>query len=357
MKAIGDEKPRSREALVSKEFPELIHYTSISALRGILLSNTLWATRATHLNDSTETELIWPRISPIVVDYYRTELKRLMLENAKVRNFVNDRGGLERIAESDGSRMVEILRSQMLGDDGRTTMAPLFVVSFSTHSGQNDRDEYHRHHGMLSQWRGYCGDDGVAIVFDTIGVENLMKIEYETFQHWPMTLSDVVYDSTELKLESQFLDLMESFRDFVCEFISMFVENRAEGLSPAELGITRVIEQIGVVVARLKHGAFHEERECRIVVGVTPELTNPRESLGTQAEKSFKTTHYRSSRQGTIPYIRLFEGCGHDLPIKRIIVGPSRNQRAHLETVVELTSGMGIEVTQSETPFVAAFSV
>ena len=50
----------TEEPPVSEEHLELFHYTSNSALRGILKTNTLWATRATHLNDSSEMELICP---------------------------------------------------------------------------------------------------------------------------------------------------------------------------------------------------------------------------------------------------------------------------------------------------------
>ena len=50
------------EPKVSEVHRELFHYTSMAALEGILKTNTLWATRIDHLNDSSEMELIWPLI-------------------------------------------------------------------------------------------------------------------------------------------------------------------------------------------------------------------------------------------------------------------------------------------------------
>ena len=350
MTADNDKQRESVELPASDEFPELFHYTSISALRGILQSKSLWATRATHMNDSTETELIWPRISPIVIDYYRKELERLMRRDPAARNFINRNGGIAQIAKSDGSNVVEILRSQLLGDAVETPRAPIFVVSFSTHSRRNDNDDYHQKHGMLSQWRGYCSDDGVAIVFDTGGLEDLLRVENDRFHYWPFTLTDVVYDIEGLKLENRFPDLFGAFETFVRSFI----ETKGNARSPEELGTNELIGETGGTFARLKHVAFHEERECRIIAGVTPKSITSEATADQQAAKAFKSIHHRSGQFGSIPYVRLFEGCGQNLPINRVIVGPSRNQQAHLETVTGLTRAKGIEVTASETPFVGS---
>ena len=352
MTAESDKQSGPEERPVSAEFPELFHYTSIAALRPILQSNTLWATRATHLNDSTETELIWPRIAPIVIGYYRQELHRLARRDRAARNLINRNGGVAQVAQSDGSMMVDILRAQMLGDATEPTRAPVFIVSFSTHSGNYESDEYHRQHGMLSQWRGYCGDDGVAIIFDSSGIEKLLSAENERFECWPLTLSNVVYDSKNLKLEKRFSDLFNAFEIFVRRFI----QTKGGAPSTDELDTNEVIEQIGLAFARLKHAAFREESECRIVVGATPEsICTEGASDDPHAAKAIKIIHHRSSRSGSIPYVRVFEESNENLPIKRIIVGPSRNQQAHLETVQGLARTIGIEVTASETPFVGSF--
>ena len=354
MLAASDEQIGSEERPVSEEIPELFHYTSIAALSKIIQSQTLRATRTTHLNDSTETELIWPRITPIVVNYYRKELDALAPYDNALKIFIDRNGGAAQVAQFYGARNVGTVRAQMLGDTKEPTRAPVFVVSFSTHSGDSESDEYHRRHGMLSQWRGYCDDDGVAIVFDTSGIEKIPQDEEERFECWPMSLSTVVYDSKDLRLEKRFDTLFEAWG----HFLRKIIETKGDEPNQVELDASAILtEEIGLAFARFKHAAFHEENECRIVVGVTPESISIEEATAHQhrRSKALKTIHYRSSRSGSIPYIELFKESDDSLPITRIIVGPSRNQQANLETVQGLARTIGIEVTASETPFVGSF--
>ena len=241
----------------------------------------------------------------------------------------------------------------MLGEAAKPTRAPVFVASFSTHSSDAEHAEYHRHHGMLSQWRGYSGDNGVAIVFDTSGLESLLRDEEERFECWPMSLSTVVYDSKRLKLEKRFDSLFAAWRNFLCKIIAA----KGDEPNPVEMDASgKLIDEIGRAFARFKHAGFHEENECRIIVGVTAESIAAEEASAHphRRSKALKTIHYRSSRSGSIPYIELFEESNVSLPITRIVVGPSRNQQANMETVRDLVQTMEIEVTASETPFVGS---
>ena len=351
MMAESDKQVGSEEKPVSEEIPELFHYTSIASLQAILRSQSLWATQATHLSDTTETKLIWPRIAPAVVDFYRRELAKLVQHDADARNFVADNGGVAQVAQYYAFRSVDTVRTQMLGDTSRP--APrVFIVSFSTHSGNDERDDYHRQHGMLSQWRGYGGDDGVAIVFDASGVENLLRAEERRFECWPMSLSTVIYGSNDLNLEERFDTLFAAWGNFVRTIIK--TDGGAPGREDLEAS-ARLIDKIGPAFPRFKHPAFHEESECRIVVGVIhPLIPADEESGGSHRSKAQKTVHYRAGRSGSIPYIKLFERSEGELPITRIIVGPSRNQQANLETVQGIVRSMGIEVSASETPFVGS---
>ena len=76
--------------------------------------------------------------------------------------------------------------------------------------------------------------------------------------------------------------------------------------------------------------------------------------MGGQLTKRFKEIRYREGVCGSIPYIRLFDRLDADLPIERVIVGPSRNQKAVKSSVLELVEGRGIQVELSETPFVGS---
>ena len=167
-------------------------------------------------------------------------------------------------------------------------------------------------------------------------------------------MATVVYDSKDLRLEKRFDTLLEVWGDFLRKTI----ETKGDEPNQVQLGASaKLVDEIGLAFARFKHAAFHEENECRIVVGVTPESISTEEAPAQQhrRSKALKTIHYRSSRTGSIPYIELFKESEDSLPITRIIVGPSRNLQANLETVQGLVQTMGIEVTASETPFVGSF--
>jgi hypothetical protein len=102
---------------------------------------------------------------------------------------------------------------------------------------------------------------------------------------------------------------------------------------------------------RFKHHAFREEREVRIVgiPATKPTLANflrghpEHDSLG-----RWKKINVRDVKQ--IRYMALFDTLGAVLPIKRVIVGPSRNQNesyARARAVLR----EGVPVTRSAIPF------
>ena len=104
-----------KEIITTPVPPELFHYTSISALEGILDTNTLWATRTTHLNDSSEMELIWPRITPYFIHYQEKEIRAHLKKNPGDKDKFDHAGGAAKIAELDGSMTVDRMRSGLLG--------------------------------------------------------------------------------------------------------------------------------------------------------------------------------------------------------------------------------------------------
>ena len=117
----------------------------------------------------------------------------------------------------------------------------------------------------------------------------------------------------------------------------------------------RVSPILPSIVGRFKHGAFREERECRIVVGVMPEsLRNELTDESGRSDRAFKKIHYRKGKYKAIPYIRLFEDLGEVLPINRIVVGPCISRIANFETVKKLVETRDIVVKASDTPYVAS---
>ena len=115
------------------------------------------------------------------------------------------------------------------------------------------------------------------------------------------------------------------------------------------------MEELLPAVGRLKHQGFKEERECRMIFGVPDPGRNDDIGKSLPGGKEFKEIRFRPGRCGSIPYFELFEGMG-DLPISRVLVGPSGNQDANADRVKamlkERAPGRDIPLETSEIPFV-----
>ena len=340
------ERAPDQEGLVSEEHPELFHYTSLSSLEGILGTNTLWATHALHLNDSSEMKLLFPKIEA----QFAVDLKEAfgvglggqpeMLDEAEKY------GGIEEIAKRDGSMIVQVMKSLMFGDSTSPGMGIPFITSFAIH-----KEKYYRQNGMLSQWRGYGCHEPIALVFDTLQLESLLTSECQLFEYSSWAIASAVYYEENLELKKCFPSLYQAIKN-VSGDVALGFGDKEKSLK----NFQKLIPKILIAVARLKHQAFSEEEECRIIVGVLHEGHGERiAELG--QSRCLKTILHRPGPFGSIPYIELFRDLSEPLPIKRILIGPSINQVAHLESVKELVNRLAgdrsIELEKSEIPYVS----
>ena len=340
------------EPEVSSEHPELFHYTSIPALRGILETNTLWATQAAHLNDSSELTILWPIVEKKFEQYIADSVKDFVQKCPEIQDNINSFGGIDEIAHHDASSIIETMKSLLFGSEEQLGMAVPFVTSFSTHAS-----DYIKRNGMLSQWRGYGGDNNVAIEFDTKGMETILKFEYSKFEYSSCSIGTTVYYMEEVNLVNRFPNLFRAIRNFSRQMPQLSESDSDDNVSE---NILRELSSTLVRAAgRLKHQAFSEEKECRILAAIPDKYH--RESLekhgggGVQIKK----IHYREGAVGSIPYIRLFDELDIVLPITRIIIGPSRNQLANLEVVGSLMENICMETSKiriecSDIPFVGS---
>ena len=326
---------------VSEEHPELFHYTSIRALRSFLETNTIWATHTAHLNDTSEMNQIVPRLQTACVGRIEELAEQERWESPMTLD----------LARAFGAKIHLAVRDALLGNCRGS--ARVFVASFSAH-----RDCYIRKNGMLSQWRGYGGPDGVAIVFDTKRLEGLLAQEGSRFHYLWCGLADVVYNVRGFDLGRRFRELVRELDDFVRNLVYETNEQSER------IQNNRLVEELPPAMARVKHRAFLAETECRIVV-VQPSLSMAERLRAVdQTSLRIKSIHHRPGHQGSVPYIRLFEDHKEDdgtkarLPIIQVIVGPSRNQGAHMEIVEDLVAqhrGTGqIVVSASDIPFVGS---
>lgn len=327
---------------LSDLYPELFHYTTIEAFESICRTQQFWATHYEDLNDATELRqvraVIIDLIEPIIREYY----ERRMKTDAKFRTRVQRSGGIQRVAQKEAGMWADSLHRPTFGEGGHD--GP-FVVSFCAH----DRSSYESQHGLLSQWRGYGAGGGVAIVLDTARMLKKMRHEADEFEHEIFHVGDVKYDDAPqvIKENVNIKPLFDSLPNVLNEFYSTLCPSSTP---PPIMGDVR--QPYIFASTLIKHRAFREESELRIVVSPRP-LDSTSVSCDDKLNcKPTKAIRYRLKGNGEARYIELFGATnGASLPIKRVIVGPSRTRNLNLQRIREILAGSDIEVCESKTPF------
>jgi hypothetical protein len=220
-------------------------------------------------------------------------------------------------------------------------MAVPFISSFCTHS----RDQaYEQENGLLSQWRGYGQDGGCCLVFDTGRLVELLLRESGTFYWVAFGIDDVTYATPDVVVADRYPALVREFAGII-EGGVLQSRTWAPATSNA---IARFIE----AATGFKHQGFKEEREVRIVSvpgsAETAQATSREHPEFTL--QPLKAVHACERENRGRPYIRLFDSLGSNLPIKRIIIGPSRKQDENLKRAF-VAAGRGIKLTRSHTPY------
>lgn len=339
----------SETELFLNRYPELFHYTSISALRGMLETNTLWATRVSHLNDTSEMKRLWPHLEAELIRAVVSQLEKKVSPVPEARKILENGGGAANLASVLVKEDLAVIRAVLRGESDILPNELPYVLSFTTHNGSAVSDTYHRRHGMLSQWHGYARGQGVAVVFDTKRIHALTIRETSRYNYWPAFFGDVIYDDAP-DIPAKLPDLFARMEEIARRTIARLGGKEEKPYDEEHLS------EIAIALMQLKHHAFREEQELRIVfTPALPENESKMKEIGElPLDKHFKLVRHRAGVLGDIPYIELFGDLGESLPIKRIIVGPSRHQLANKEQVCQLVGKRDIEVTLSETPFVGS---
>ncbi len=253
----------------------LYHYTSFSALQGIVASRTVWATSVHYLNDAREyrhalgiaRDTLWEMRSSDV----RDDLERAVF-----------------------ARLEEYLNSE--------SQIRVCVFSLSEHSNQ------------LSQWRAYCPKGrGVSIGFEAqellsvvrpLGFKLIQCIYNEDQQRQLVTkaLSDGLQQLRQVR-KTQATDEKALLRG-MWEYYSRALAD----LSP-----------------HLKHPAFVEEAEWRLVSDLVP-MDHPQ-------------LRVRPTDAMLIPYFELPIDLGNRrLPITNVVVGPTDHVALASTAIMDLFS-------------------
>jgi hypothetical protein len=323
---------------VMAEHPELHHYTTRAGLEGIVTSQTLWATHYDDLNDTTEVTHLRNRLRPELIERFQAILRRRRI-NAEIDAAIRETGGMNKAATDLADDLIRSFYSSAfaeedLGGTSVTAGAP-FIASLCTHRAE----DYESTNGLLSQWRGYAGQAGFCLVFDTAKLAQMLGREFDRGSYTHLNLNSVHYAFPATTVAALFPDLVATCEAFV------------ESALSREPALGDGIAQFFAAATLLKHRAFHEEREVRIVaipmsdrMRELVEKEHPGVKLG-PAKPILSIGEAATKR-----YIELFRDATDPLPIKRVIVGPSRNQ-AELVDLAQAISAGRFDVIPSETPF------
>ena len=179
----------------------------------------------------------------------------------------------------------------------------------------------------------------MAIVFDTGGLEKLMEDERGAFAHSLNHIGDVKYDNDDIGIQKKFHEVFEYFPGILDAHYS----------GQQQPGYEKMFDHFVMGTTLTKHHAFHEEREILLVV--SPRLTDQSTTFydNSRDSKKIKMIRYRRRGDREIRYIELFGNA--PLPIKRIIIGPSKIQNVNYQTICDMTKGSEIDVSKSLIPF------
>lgn len=320
----------------------LHHYTDIGGLYGILESQRLWGTHIAYLNDAKELEHGMTRLTLALTKWIRGEA-------AKVRPLGDV---LPLVFDSEPPEMVDASAINMryvnavktLLDELRTDGAALkntfgtFITCLS------------KAHDHLGQWRGYGSSGGYAISFETDALQNSLTavgVDGELLGQKPPSIIAVDY-STDIELAppdvstvlveveqeaSRMLEHTLRFLDEHGEVPTSFTWAQLEKLYRDYRGPNPAINAALLVAAKVKHPAFVDEHEYRIITRGVEAFCSP-------------------SQLGLIPRVlHSFD----PYAVKEIMIGPgeqSQIRRASIERYcVRNMAYRHVKVTESKVPF------
>jgi hypothetical protein len=217
--------------------------------------------------------------------------------------------------------------------DGRAVYSALdaYLFSFTTHAEDTAFD---REHGIRSQWDSYAGPEGYCLVFDIGEVARMLGREMDA-RYWArLTLDPVRY--ADRPVEDIFPELVHSLADTLRQFI--------DGVKLPEMAVQEFLA--GATL--LKGAAYKSEREVRIVAipGTAKMAKYAAKEYPDQFDANAPLPKIRTQPDTDRRYIALFDGLSQQLPIKRVIVGPSARQAERVERARSMLRDIPVTISR-----------
>lgn len=319
---------------VSQQHSEIFHYTSIEGLSGIIDSQTLRASHAAFLNDSSELQVFFDKRFPgLIANEVRAGLRTLAAAPGNAELIIGI-GGFE-------AAVAEVSNGIITGTKVATLQFnETYIMSFCSAA-----DDWTRSNGLLSQWRGYGRGGGCAIALRAEELEAYLKEEESNFHYQRTQLENVHYYGGSELATTPAEEITEAERRLRGSVFAFLTQRAEEALDP-------VYEAATTLSCLYKHWAFNEEREVRMVaIPAHPEVISESRKSRTKAPPEKPRSHFL--RDGSpVPCIHLL-GRGQLLPISRVIVGPHPEQDLRRIAIESLLRKRGIDasVVTSKIPF------
>jgi hypothetical protein len=238
--------------------------------------------------------------------------------------------------------MFSVAFKGFVNETNGTKVEPLgdpYVTSFCAHSP----DSYEGSNGLLSQWRAYGGVERYCIVFDTQKLINLLTSEWN-YHYWTyLRLTDILYATDDISIDTLCPDLSNAAE----QSYSRFRKNLPLNFSSD--GVVALLSN----APRFKHQGFREEKEIRIIAipGKPSTVDMMRLERPEHKVAPLKAIHSRAGDTEKSSYLALFDCLGATLPIKRVIVGPSKDQDKNIAVARYLIKNE-FPLSRSATPFI-----
>lgn len=321
----------------SEVYKKLYHYTTWEGLKGILETQTLWATNYKFLNDYSEIILFREKLISLIYPFVLEGYKNLIKKKPKIKQKIYEEGGLNQVVQHDAEVLINA-QYRALGNE-------IYILSFC---GEPEKLNL-ANNGLLSQWRGYGTGGGAALVFDTEKLEEILAIEAISFEYSAVLIADLIYSDDERKLKEELSDELAILADIAKQFFNHENFNQEKEIDSSKGYIPFVS-----CISRYKHYGFSEENEVRVVALPTL-IDNEIIKLANEDGvilKPEKERKFRQKNRQRIPYIELFDSTDVKLPIEKIIVGPHTEKEARAIEIRDVLSKTNIEIICSEIPYV-----
>lgn len=294
----------------------LFHYTTAAGLLGIVKDQVLWATHANYLNDTTELKILAGLLAPQISKELRSVVPKLEAAGAFTSELMKTFG--EGLFDDQAQRICRAIMRSV------ENTAPIYITSFCMHAEDSEESR----HGLLSQWRGYARG-GFAIEFDEKALDSLTLSDSKQSLQMFATRKVAYRDHEKHANLDRFNGAGTAMLRAAFQIVAPKLATRDDiAQLLGDIDLTAFVIPTIDTMPFLKSPRFEEEREYRLVASAfRPQYKNHKEV------RSTIPVHFREGLGGLVPYIRLFDKPEQRLPIKKIIVGPHRDQQNQYDAV------------------------